>query len=207
MEWDGFHERFLRARAGDRPTLDWLIALVRKRVACWVGHAHGTGWDSSDVVQEIVLVVLRKLPQCEGGDDDEVCWKAFWAWVCRIVGTRSITVWKRMLRLAGNGRVVPLARAGSESSSSADLAVAAPDPSPSEQASLSELVLRLAGELKRLDAHDRRIVEVVMNGGSLRQLAAELDRDASTLQKHFKHKILPRLRRALGDQSHVSPDT
>lgn len=194
MEWDGFRNLFLRAQAGEVAAREQLLALVLS----WLqGRVHGVpqaAAGSSDLVQDIVVVILRKLHQCEGDDDDEICWKKFRGWVARIACRHRIN---HFLRIAHPDRNRHLVR-------TSELAA---DPSPSEQASLSELVQRVAAEVRRLDRYDRRIVEWVMDGGSLRQLALELGKDATTLQKHFKHKILPRLERALGDHPHASPES
>ena len=98
------------------------------------------------------------------------------------------------------GNVVSIDSEIGDGSDACPLADAIPDDSVDieETIMLAELFSALHSELERLDPDGRRICELIMQGKTEREIAAEMGRLRSTIN-YQKNKVLSILREALKD--------
>jgi RNA polymerase sigma factor (sigma-70 family) len=144
-----------RARAGDGEAIGELFGRyaprVRGLVAVRMGRALVDLHDCDDIVQEALLVALRKLDQFHGGDGSLVCWLA------AIVESRVQDA-RRSAQAQKRGSGLVQRRADLGVTTLSGLPVAAAGPSPSQAAAAGELDGRLERALLGLDTTSRQVV-------------------------------------------------
>ncbi len=200
-EWD-CEELLARARTGEEGALGRLLERYRGYLTLLarmqVGRRLRGKADPDDVVQEVFLEASRHFPQFRGTSEPELA-----AWLRRILAT-SLT---RLLRryLGTQARDVQLERALEdelgESSRALPLALAAPESTPSQRASLREQAVLLADALERLPA-DYREVLILRHFEELTfpQVAERMGRSLDSVEKLWA-RALARVRRAFGEES------
>lgn len=186
------------ARSGDRTAVEALFVRLLPRVRGLAALRMGNGLvdlaDRDDVVQESLLAALTNVgafaPRHEGS---LVCW------LTRIVHSRV----EHALRAGragkrGGGAVVRRADLGS--STLAELPVAAPGRSPSEEVGARQLDERLERALLGLAAKERQTVycRLVLDM-EFADVAAELGLANGDSARALFHKALVKLRERLGD--------
>jgi RNA polymerase sigma-70 factor (ECF subfamily) len=130
---------------------DWLCLLARLQL----DRRLQAKCDASDIAQQAILEACRALPQFRGGTEAE-----FTAWLRQILahvltheGRRYYATQQRDL-----GREVSLEQALLASSQQLAGLLAAPDPSPSQEAARREQSVLLADVLARLPADYREVI-------------------------------------------------
>lgn len=162
------------AQAGDQAALDELVRRVRPRVFRWAFVQTRSADDAEDVVQDVALVLLRRLDRFRGG--------SFGAWLYRVTTNAARDARRSWLRRGTVGR-------GED--------VADPTEAPGQNA-LDVLVGRELGEtlgrfMRELPARQREVVDLVdVQGHSAVEAAGMLDIEPATARVH-----LLRARRAL----------
>jgi RNA polymerase sigma-70 factor (ECF subfamily) len=199
---DPSHEELLRqAREGHAPALGKLLESYRGYMLCLtrvqIGRRLQGKVDASDVVQEACLGAYRDFPQFRGSTEKELL-----GWLRGILasllanlvrhyqGTRA-----RDVRLERQ-----LALELDQSSQALDRGLAAPQSSPSQQASRREQSVVLAEALSRLpDEHRELLLLRHLEGLSFPDVAERLGRTIDSVKKQWP-RALASLRRVLGEE-------
>jgi RNA polymerase sigma-70 factor (ECF subfamily) len=192
---DSFHEflRRLRARDGDaarelfRRFTGQLIALARRRLAGPLRHKV----DSEDVVQSTYKSFFRHY----GGGNLEVAnWNSLWG-LLTIITLRKCA--DRVAYHRAERRDAAREVSGSPGPEGGALSCEAlgREPTPHEAAVLTETVERL---LAGLDADERPIVELSLQGHSTREISEQLDVPERTVRR-VRERVRHRLERAQGE--------
>jgi RNA polymerase sigma-70 factor (ECF subfamily) len=196
---DGFHELVERARAGDGPAMERLLAHIRP----WLDGLVRGRPEATDLAQEAWLRAWQKLDQFEGGADDEQTWALFRAWLARIVerlGLNAARGGRARKRRPPGGSLLPLADAlAPGGSNGAAREPAAADPTPSAAAAAAEQARRVREALQALPDDVGRTILLARftEGLSLREIARRLQVSHEHVRAHY-HAALRRLERELG---------
>jgi RNA polymerase sigma-70 factor (ECF subfamily) len=191
-----------RARAGDKEALGRLCELYRNYLALLarvqVGRRLRGKVDDSDLIQETFLQAHRHFGGFRGRTEAELL-----AWLRQILaGTlanllrRYYGTQRRNVRLERD-----LAGELDQSSRALDRGLAAPDSSPSHQASRREQAVLLADALSHLpEAYREVIILAHVEGLGFPEVACRMSRTVISV-KHLWARALGRLRQALGGSS------
>jgi RNA polymerase sigma-70 factor (ECF subfamily) len=194
---DSFHEFLtrLRARDGDaarelfRRFTGQLVTLARRRLDGPLRHKI----DSEDVVQSTYKSFFRRY---DAGDLDFVNWNSLWGLLTLITLRKCAdrVAYHRAERRDA-AREVP---ASPDSQGGAPLCQAlGREPTPDEAALLTETVEQL---LAGLDADERPIVELSLQGHSTQEISEQLDVPERTVRR-VRERVRHRLERAQGEGS------
>jgi RNA polymerase sigma-70 factor, ECF subfamily len=193
-------ERLLQeARAGDAARLGQLLELYRRYLALLarvqIGQRLQGKADASDIVQETFLHAHRNFARFRGTSEGE-----FVSWLRQILATNLANLLRRYL--GAQGRDVRLEREIGEAFDRSSIllaqGLAAPQSSPSHQASRREQSVLLADALAQLP-QDYRDVLVLrhLEGLTFPQVAERMGRSLDSVEKLWM-RGLARLRRLLG---------
>lgn len=176
-----------RAQRGDRAALEELFRRYQDRVLRIVRVRLGSGLraqlESMDIVQDVFVIVQRKLPDLEVRGPG-----ALFQWLAKIVENRIHDVQGHLFaQKRDRGRERPLDPGGAgDSGDSGGGAPAIPGagPSPSEQAARNEVGDVLDDELSRLPEHHRTVILLRdYCGADWPEIAADLDRSPGAAQE------------------------
>lgn len=179
MEEDGTRELMRRAAAGDPEAAGALVDVHRDRLRLMVrarmDRRLRARFDASDVVQEVCLEALERLPRYLREPEP----MPFFLWMRFLAGQRLAMLHRRHLgaKARDAAREVPLGRTPWPGASSAALAegLSASITSPSQAAARAEMRSRLREALDAMDALDREILslrhfETLSNAEAAREL-------------------------------------
>jgi RNA polymerase sigma-70 factor, ECF subfamily len=188
------------AKAGDGPALGRLLEryhnYMNLLVRIQVGRRLRAKVDSEDLLQEIWLEIHRKINLFRGASERE-----FLQWARRVIGSILANQVRRYL--GTKRRDLRLERALSEelddSSRALDLALIAPQSTPSQQAVRREQAVLLADALEGLPDDYREVIILrQIEGMSFPDLARRMGRTEHSV-KNVWLRALARLRRTLED--------
>jgi RNA polymerase sigma-70 factor (ECF subfamily) len=193
---DSFHEFLtrLRARDGDaarelfRRFTGQLITLARRRLDGPLRHKV----DSEDVVQSTYKSFFRRY---DGGELEFANWNSLWGLLTLITLRKCadrVSYYRAERRNAAREAPAP---PGSEGAPLCE--ALGREPTPHEAAVLTETVERL---LAGLDADERPIVELSLQGHSTREISEQLDVPERTVRR-VRERVRHRLERAQGEGS------
>jgi RNA polymerase sigma-70 factor (ECF subfamily) len=199
---DPSHEELLRqAKEGHGPALGKLLESYRAYMLCLtrvqIGRRLQGKVDASDVVQEACLGAYRDFPQFRGSTEKELL-----GWLRGILASLLANLVRhyqgtkaRDVRLERQ-----LALELDQSSQALDRGLAAPQSSPSQQASRREQSVVLAEALSRLpDEHRELLLLRHLEGLSFPVVAERLGRTIDSVKKQWP-RALASLRRVLGEE-------
>lgn len=192
MNWDDLHTLLPRLRDADADAWAGVSTLLGPVLAAAAAAAIGAGWadaSTSDLAHDAWLAIRKNIATFEGAKTPADTAACFRAWARTIV--RNLAA--RAFRDRGARPDGPVAHA---------LLVepAAPDPSPSAQASQAEWTSRIEALIARLGPDERLIVRRnLFEGVSCRQIAAELGLADHTAVGVWRRQIMAALRRQLGE--------
>ncbi len=188
------------AQAGNSATLGQLLEGYRRYLALLarvqIGQRLQGKVDASDLVQETFLEAHRNFPRFQGSSEGQ-----FVAWLRQILATTLADLLRRYL--GTQGRDVRLEReigdAFDRSSVLLGGGLAAPQPSPSQQASRREQAVLLANALDELPEDYREVLVLRhLEGLSFPEVAQRMGRSLDSVQKLWM-RGLARLRQIMGD--------
>ncbi len=187
-----------QAREGDAEALGRLLEQYRSYLALLsqlqLDRRLHRKVDPTDVVQETFLEATRDFPQFQGTSEGELV-----AWLRRILATNLANVVRHFL--GTQRRDVRLEREleaeVDQSSSLLACGLAAPQSTPSQQASRREQAVLLANALARLPEHYREVIVLRnLQGLSFPEVAQRMGRSLDSVEKIWA-RALVQLRRLL----------
>jgi RNA polymerase sigma-70 factor (ECF subfamily) len=149
--------------------------------------------DPSDIVQETLLKAQRAIGQFTGKSEGELA-----AWLRRILAN-TLTDAVRKLHRGQGEPAQSLEAALEESSGRIEALLAVNEPSPSQQASHNEQLLRLAQALARLPKEQRAALEMKhLRGLSIEEISNQLKRTKPAIVG-LLYRGIKRLREVLNE--------
>jgi RNA polymerase sigma-70 factor, ECF subfamily len=175
----------LRARSGDQDALERLCARYLPRLHRWargrLPRGSRSAVDTGDIVQEVLIKVVRRIPVFEPRDEG-----AFQGYLRRALANR----------LRDESRKP----AGREARSPIDSHWPSPDPSPLEAAIGAEGLARYEAALARLKAEDQRAIVARCEWGmSHEEVAQILGKSSANAARVATHRALVRLAREMAN--------
>jgi RNA polymerase sigma factor (sigma-70 family) len=191
-------ELLRRARAGDRPAMERLLAELHpdlERLAH--GHADpgSPGESTVDLVQEAALRIWQRLDQFRGGPDAEQTAAMFRDWVAQLVHHLGLDRQRRQhaQRREPPGKLIRLdgGKEGASGSEGAGLDPLASGPTASANVGAEEQARLIREAVARIpQLTDREIVRLCFfEGQSLRQVAESLQLSYDKVRERYHHAL------------------
>ena len=174
----------LRARSGDEDALDRLCARYLPRLHRWargrLPRGARSAVDTGDIVQEVLIKVIRRIPVFEPRDEG-----TFQGYLRRALANRI----RDEVRRLRDAQQAPI-----------DSAWPATGPSPLEEAIGSEGIARYEAALARLKTEDQRAIVARCEWGmSHDEVAQILGKSSANAARVATHRALVRLAKEMAD--------
>lgn len=166
------------ARANDQRAWAQLSSRLYPRLRAWFASKF-SGCDSDVLVQDTLFVLWRKLPTIELRSEAE-----FMRWTYRIAAFSALAALRQMKR--DEALIERL-----------DMLVRTPSPQVITQLARSERIEMVMREIDKLPGAERRAAENMLDGGTARDLAAQVDIEwssARSLETRVRRRLRERLR-------------